>query len=152
MIQKYASLLTLCKKIITAEGTRDDVLSAVCFLLKGDVKHYSWVGIYLADDRKKILHLGPYAGEPTQHVKIPYGKGICGQAAESRETFMVRDVSQENNYLSCNSKVKSEIVIPIMKGKKFVAQLDIDSHQIDAFSDDDREFLEALCKELATLF
>jgi L-methionine (R)-S-oxide reductase len=64
----------------------------------------------------------------------------------------VRDVSQENNYLSCNSKVKSEIVIPIMKGKKFVAQLDIDSHQIDAFSDDDREFLEALCKELATLF
>jgi L-methionine (R)-S-oxide reductase len=148
----YAKLLTLCKKIITAEGQRDDVLSAICFLLMDDVKHYSWVGIYLADGRKKMLHLGPYAGEPTQHVKIPYGKGICGQAAESLATYVVQDVSQENNYLACSSRVKSEIVIPIMKGKKFVAQLDIDSHQIDAFSDDDREFLEALCKELATLF
>jgi GAF domain-containing protein len=148
----HAKLLSLCKKVITAEGERDDLLSAVCFLLKGDVKHYNWVGIYLADERKKILHLGPYAGEPTQHVKIPYGKGICGQVAESLETFTVQDVSQEKNYLACSSKVKSEIVLPIMKGKKFVAQLDIDSHQPDAFSDDDREFLEALCIELAFLF
>jgi len=152
MNSDYTKLLAICKKLITAEGQRDDVLAAVCFLLKGEVKHYNWVGIYLADERKKILHLGPYAGEPTQHVKIPYGKGICGQAAESQETFTVQDVSQENNYLSCNQKVKSEIVLPIMKGKKFVAQLDIDSHQRDAFSDEDREFLEALCKELAVLF
>jgi L-methionine (R)-S-oxide reductase len=147
-----AKLLALCKKIITAEGQRGDVLSAICFLLKDDVKHYNWVGIYLADDRNKILHLGPYAGEQTEHVKIPYGKGICGQSAESRETFTVQDVSQEKNYLACSSKVKSEIVLPIMKGKKFVAQLDIDSHQQDAFSDDDKEFLEALCTALAPLF
>lgn len=152
MNSDQAKLLTLCKKVITAEGQRDDNLTAVCFLLKGDMKHYNWVGIYLADNRKKMLHLGPYAGEPTQHVKIPYGKGICGQAAESQETFMTQDVTQEKNYLACSSRVKSEIVIPIMKGKKFVAQLDIDSHQLNAFTDDDREFLEALCKELAVLF
>jgi GAF domain-containing protein len=152
MNQKHAGLLSLCKKVITAEGDRDDLLSAVCFLLQGEMRHYNWVGIYLVDERKKILHLGPYAGEPTEHVKIPYGKGICGQVAESQETFVVKDVGQQSNYLACSSKVKSEIVIPIMKGKKFAAQLDIDSHRMDAFSDDDREFLEALSAELAILF
>ena len=152
MNQKYKGLLSLCKKVITAEGERDDLLSAVCFLLNGEVEHYNWVGIYIADERKKIMHLGSYAGEPTEHVKIPYGKGICGQVAESKETFVAKDVGQQSNYLACSSKVKSEIVIPIMKGKKFAAQLDIDSHRMDAFSDDDREFLEALSAELAILF
>jgi GAF domain-containing protein len=97
-----------------------------------------------------MLHLGPYAGDETEHTKIPYGKGICGQVAESHETFMVPDVRAQDNYIACSMKVKSEIVVPIMKAGKFVAQLDIDSHTANAFTDEDRAFLEAVC--LAKLF
>ena len=98
------------------------------------------------------LELGQFAGDPTEHVKIDYGQGICGQAAESLDTIVVQDVGQQNNYLSCSPNVKSEIVVPIIKKGKFVAQLDIDSHAVNPFKEEDSEFLEELCKMLAPLF
>ena len=152
MKPEYTGLLGLCKKLLTAEGERDDLLSAVCFLLKDEVEHYDWVGIYTADSGKKELRLGPFAGEITEHIKIPFGKGICGQVAVSHETYISQDVAGEDNYLACSPWVKSEIVVPIMKNGKFVAQLDIDSHTKASFDDDDALFLEALCAEMAALF
>ena len=148
----YEGTLKLANKLINSEAQRDDVLGAICFLLKDEVKNYDWVGIYFANNKTKKLQLGPFAGDPTEHVKIDYGKGICGQVAESPDTFIVQDVGQENNYLSCSPTVKSEIVVPIMKKGKFVAQLDIDSHAVNPFTEDDTEFLEELCKMLAPLF
>jgi len=149
---EFTILLKLAGKLINSEGQQDDILGAICFLLKDEVKHYDWVGIYYGNNKTKKLTIGPYAGDPTEHVKIDYGQGICGQVAESLETFEVPDISQQDNYLSCSSTVKSEIVIPIMKKGKFVAQLDIDSHAVNPFTDDDREFLEKLCESLAILF
>ena len=61
-----------------------------------------------------LLDLGPFSGEATEHRLIPFGKGICGQAAESRETFIVDDVSAASNYLACSLKVQSEIVVPVL--------------------------------------
>ena len=72
--------------------------------------------------------------------------------AESHETFTVPDVRAQENYIACSMRVKSEIVVPIMKAGKFVAQLDIDSHTADAFTGEDEAFLEALCGELGGLF
>jgi GAF domain-containing protein len=138
--------------LLGSGGSRDDVLGAVCHLLNQEVGHYDWVGIYLADERRKALRLGPFAGAETEHTLIPYGKGICGRVAESHATFLVPDVSAEENYLACSLKVKAEIVIPILKKGIFVAQLDIDSHTLGAFTADDREFLEALALEMAALF
>jgi L-methionine (R)-S-oxide reductase len=151
MKSEYAALLTLCRKIITADGERDDILAAVCSLLKGEVRHYNWVGIYFADQKRKKLKLGPFAGEITEHIKIPFGKGICGQVAMNPKTFVSQDVGAEDNYLACSPWVRSEIVVPIMKNGKFVAQLDIDSHVKASFEDDDVRFLEALCNELAAI-
>jgi GAF domain-containing protein len=145
-------VLSLARLLMGTEGNRDDALGAICHLLKQSIRYYDWVGIYIAEPKRKLLHLGPYAGAETEHTKIPYGKGICGQVAESHETFTVPDVRAQDNYIACSMKVKSEIVVPIMKAGKFVAQLDIDSHTANAFSDEDRAFLEALCGEMARLF
>jgi GAF domain-containing protein len=94
------------------------------------------------------LQLGPYAGAATDHTRIPYGRGICGQVALSGAAFVVPDVWAEDNYLACSLETKAEIVLPIFKEGKLIAQLDIDSHYANPFTDDDRAFLENLCTEL----
>lgn len=132
---------------------RDDMLLEICHLLKGAVPHYHWVGFYLVDPHKEDeLVLGPFVGAPTDHTRIRFGQGICGQAAERRETFVIQDVSQETNYLSCSADVKSEIVIPIFKKGKVVGELDVDSHELAAFTAEDRAFLEKTCERLSSFF
>lgn len=152
MKSEYKIILNLANKLINSEAQRDDILGAICFLLKDEVKHYDWVGVYFGNNKTKKLTLGSYAGDPTEHTIIDYGKGICGQVAESNETFEVPDISQQDNYLSCSPYVKSEIVVPILKKGKFVAQLDIDSHTVNPFTEDDREFLKELCEMMGNLF
>ncbi len=137
---------------IVAEGPDEgEALSRVCKLLKSRVPHYDWVGFYIADPTESVLRLGPYVGAPTDHVLIPFGKGICGQAADGKRTFIVQDVSKEDNYLSCSSSVRSEIVLPVMDGSEFIGELDIDSHTVSPFSDQDRTTLERICKLCAPL-
>jgi GAF domain-containing protein len=102
-------------------------------------------------DRPRELVLGPFEGEPTEHVRIAFGKGICGQAASVKKTFVVQDVSKETNYLSCSSKVKSEIVIPIFRERKFVGELDVDSHVASPFTVKDEIFLTKIAKKVSAL-
>ena len=131
----------------------ENTLQNVCVILSERIPYFDWVGFYLVDrEREGELVLGPFVGAPTEHVRIPFGKGICGQAAERKETFVVQDVSQEDNYLACSVEVKSEIVVPIMSGDRVLGELDIDSHELEPFSDVDRRYLETLCNRLATLF
>jgi len=147
----FDALLKKIKEIVKTKIDSKEKLLKICELLKDNVPYYNWVGFYIADDKKKELYLGPYVGEPTEHLRIPYGRGICGQAAERKETFVVQDVSKETNYLSCSVKVKSEIVVPVFKGDKVVAEIDIDSHKISPFTKEDQEFLEqvaGIVKEL----
>lgn len=146
-MNNFEEIFEQIKKIIEGEFERDKKLLEICRVLKERVNHYDWVGFYLVDEEKENeLFLGPYAGEPTEHVRIPFGKGICGQAAEGKEAFVVQDVSKETNYLSCSPEVKSEIVVPIMKEGKILGELDIDSHSLAPFTDGDREFLENICR------
>jgi GAF domain-containing protein len=93
-----------------------------------------------------------FEGESTEHVRIPFGKGICGQAALLRKTLIVQDVSKEPNYLSCSPKVKSEIVVPIFRNKEIVGELDIDSHIVSAFTLDDQALLEDIAEIVSGLF
>ncbi|MCX6827111.1 MAG: GAF domain-containing protein, partial [candidate division Zixibacteria bacterium] len=128
------------------QGTLTEKLGDICRFLKKTVPGYDWVGFYLVDlTKERELILGPFDGEPTEHVRIPFGRGICGQAAESEKVLIVEDVSKNINYLSCGIKVKSEIVLPIWKEKKIVAELDIDSHTASAFDANDQAFLEQVC-------
>ena len=91
-------------------------------------------------------------GASTEHAHITWGQGICGQAAETEHTFIVQDVTQETNYLSCSPTVKSEIVVPIFKDARVIGELDIDSHHLSPFTSEDRAFLEQVAQIAATLF
>ncbi|MFQ6080997.1 MAG: GAF domain-containing protein [Candidatus Bathyarchaeia archaeon] len=140
------------RELVNSKLDKDEKLKAVCKLLRDNVSHYDWVGFYLIDQtRENQLILGPFEGEPTEHIRIPFGRGICGQAAELKRTLIVQDVSKEINYLSCSPKVKSEIVIPIFKTGKIVGELDIDSHTLSPFTDEDKAFLEKICEMVSEL-
>ena len=146
----FATLIAEVKDTIRKPIDHYQKLQDICDLLKEQVSYYDWVGFYLVDpQRKKALVLGPFAGEPTEHIRIPFGKGICGQAAETKATFLVQDVSKATSYLSCSPSVKSEIVIPIFKNGIVIGELDIDSHQLSPFTDDDNQFLEDICALIA---
>lgn len=155
MKKRRELLIFLTRKIREIANSRmdkDRKLKAICKLLRDNVSYYDWVGFYLIDGtRENQLILGPFEGEHTEHVKIPFGKGICGQAAELKQTFIVQDTSKEMNYLSCNPKVKSEIVIPILRNERIVGELDIDSHTLSPFTDDDKMFLEKICEIVSKL-
>lgn len=140
-------------RIINEGGNRDQILLSVCRLLEKSVETFDWVGFYLVDpEAQRELVLGPYVGEETDHVRIPFGRGICGQAAETRETFVVQDVSEASNYLSCSAEVEAEIVVPVMKEGNVVGELDIDSHTRDSITEEHRGMVEAVCDRIAPLF
>ena len=136
---------------IKGSKNREDTLQHICKLLKSEVSHYDWVGFYFKNGNKNELKLGPYAGAPTDHTIIPFGKGICGQVAVSNQNFVVPDVKAQDNYIACSITVKSEIVIPIFIDGKNIGQIDIDSNTLDPFSVKDEEFLEFVCAKVATL-
>lgn len=134
--------------IIKDKGSIDEKMERICELLFEKVEHYDWVGFYIANERRELF-LGPYRGEPTEHTRIKFGEGICGQAAEKRDVFIIQDVSKEANYLSCSPAVKSEIVVPVMKNGKVMGELDIDSHKNSPFTEEDRKLLEYICAKLS---
>ena len=138
MKQDFTSLLDKVDGILHGTQNRDEKLYAVCELLEKEVAHYDWVGFYLVDPEKaRELVLGPFVGAPTEHTNIAFGQGICGQAADTEMTFVIQDVTAETNYLSCSPHVKSEIVVPIFKDGVVAGEIDIDSHVIEPFTDDD---------------
>ena len=150
--QLFNILINNIMRITKSASGKKEKLQGICNLLKGKVPYYDWVGFYIADHKKPELTLGPYTGDPTEHIKIQFGKGICGQAAEKKVTFTIQDVSKETNYLSCSPQVKSEIVVPILRNDKVLGELDIDSHSISPFSAEDEEFLANVCNVISQLF
>ncbi|GGW34373.1 GAF domain-containing protein [Arenibacter certesii] len=130
----------------------DQKLQAICDLLKDNVPYYDWVGFYFRNGSKEELVLGPYAGAPTDHTTIPFGKGICGQVAVSNQNFVVPDVKAQDNYIACSLTVKSEIVVPLFVNGENVGQIDIDSNTLDPFSEEDERFLEYINHEVSKFY
>ena len=126
-------------------------LQKICQLLDQEISYFNWTGFYFKNGDNEELILGPYVGAETDHTVIPFGKGICGQVAVSNETFVVPDVHEQDNYLSCSIDTKAEIVVPIIKNGENIGQIDIDSHTLDPFTAEDREMLEWLCDEIAKI-
>lgn len=101
-------------------------------LLHESAACFHWTGIYeLFPDN--VLRLGPFLGAPTDHVFIGVGQGVCGTAVAERRTINIADVREASNYLACSSETRSELVVLIRSGEKIHAQIDIDSHDLDAF-------------------
>lgn len=139
-------------EIITDETKSVDTrLGDICELLRNSVDHYDWVGFYFRNGDKEELKLGPYAGAPTDHTIIPFGKGICGQVAVSNQNFVVPDVAAQDNYIACSITVKAEIVVPLFVNGENVGQIDIDSNTPDPFTEEDERFLEFINRHVAEI-
>jgi L-methionine (R)-S-oxide reductase len=129
----------------------DHRLTEVCELLEKNIPYYDWVGFYFKNGNKEELKLRAFAGEPTDHLIIPFGKGICGQVAISNQNFVVPDVKAQDNYIACSIYVKAEIVIPLFLNGENIGQIDIDSHTADPFSREDELFLAFVNEEVAKI-
>ncbi len=152
MTPNFENLRASIQGIIEKNNSVDETLQDICVFLQKTVKKYNWVGFYFRNGAKEELILRQFAGEPTNHTIIPFGKGICGQVAASNQNFVVPDVSAQDNYIACSFAVKSEIVIPIFVDSKNIGQIDIDSHSINAFTAGDENFLVTINQLLADKF
>ena len=148
-MQDYGAALDRAAKAIqeTHDGRRAS--AAAVGVLKQEMPHYSWVGIYLLDGNELVL--GPFVGKPSPHTRIPLGRGICGAAAAEKTTIVVDDVNADPRYLACSLETRSEIVVPIMSGGEVLGEIDIDSDQLAAFGQEDRTLLESVAALLAPL-
>ena len=139
MTEILASLRHLAPDAPSLASLQQSIVEAIAQRLP----YCNWTGFYMLDPNDpETLVLGPFVGDPTPHVRIPVTKGICGAAVATGETVIVDDVNADPRYLSCSIKTKSEIVVPIYVRGKVVGEIDIDSHNLAAFTDVDRRFLE----------
>ncbi len=145
-MQNYDTLAQQIASLVADEHDETGVLANVAAALHDSLGHH-WIGFYLM--RGDTLMLGPFQG-PVACYRIGRGKGVCGHAAETRQTVVVPDVEQFPGHIACSSLSRSEIVIPLKDAQGEVrAVLDIDSTQLDAFSETDRLGLERIADIVA---
>lgn len=141
---KYALYQDICEKLQQLIGEEPNFVanaanaSALLFHSLPDV---NWVGFYLAHGRELVL--GPFQGKPAC-VRIPFGKGVCGAAAEQEKTLVVPDVNQFAGHIACDTESRSEIVVPLLNWGKVLGVLDIDSPSLNRFDEEDQEGIESV--------
>lgn len=114
-------------------------LSNAAALLWQSLDDINWAGFYLVSGEKLVL--GPFCGKPAC-IEIPLERGVCGSAAKAGNTLVVPNVHEFDGHIACDGASNSEIVVPIKRGDRVVAVLDIDSPKYDRFSEKDRAGLE----------
>ena len=119
--------------------------------IKANDPRYNFVGVYMLNPDDNTLWLHNYLGEPTDHARIPVGRGVCGTAVAERRNQNVPDVTQVGNYLSCSPRTKSELVVLIYAGNEIVGQIDIDAREVNAFSQDDQTNIELIADKLGEM-
>ena len=115
-----------------------------------DRPHFDWTGVYALEGQELVLRA--FVGKPTEHMRIPVGKGICGTAVVEKADQLVNDVTQVKNYLACSIDVKSELVVLIRSGESIYAQIDIDSHEEGAFDPALEAGVRAVAERLAAAY
>jgi L-methionine (R)-S-oxide reductase len=118
--------------------------------LLGRLPHFHWTGVYWLEGRELVL--GPYVGAPTEHTRIPVGRGVCGAAVAQDANQIVRDVGDLDNYLACSLETKSEIVVLIRDDAgAILGQIDVDAREVGAFDESDEALLEQVARRIAGL-
>jgi len=126
-------------------GERDRIANAANFaaLVWYALPDINWCGFYFFDGTELVV--GPFQGKPAC-VRIAIGKGVCGTAAATRQTQVVRDVDAFPGHIACDAASRSEIVVPLLDGDRLLGVWDVDSPSVARFDDEDRAGMQHLCE------
>jgi GAF domain-containing protein len=138
--EKYQSLIPQIKALIEGEPDLVANLANIVAALKEQFGWF-WIGFYLVKEAQLVL--GPFQG-PVACTRIRKGKGVCGTSWEKAQTIIVPDVEKFPGHIACSSLSKSEIVVPVIRNKKVLGVLDVDSDELDSFDTTDQQYLEEI--------
>ncbi|MEZ2325393.1 GAF domain-containing protein [Bacillus tropicus] len=144
-VQQYETVIKQLDALLTGESNVVANLSNASALLNQFLDCVNWVGFYVTEGNQLVL--GPFQGMPAC-VRIPFGRGVCGVAAETKTTQLVADVHQFPGHIACDSASNSEIVVPIIKDGNVIGVLDIDSPEKNRFDEVDQRYLEKFVETL----
>jgi len=139
--EQYAELAEQARGLL--HGERDRIANAANFaaLVYQSLPDLNWAGFYFFDGSELVV--GPFQGRPAC-VRIALGKGVCGTAAQTRQTQVVRDVHAFPGHIACDAASRSEIVVPLYAGDQLIGVWDVDSPKLARFDDEDRAGMERL--------
>ena len=141
--EHYDDLVAQARGMLAGEP--DLIANAANFsaLVYHSLPELNWAGFYLFDGTELVV--GPFQGKPAC-IRIALGRGVCGTAAQTRQTQLVRDVHAFEGHIACDAASQSEIVVPLVKADgSLLGVWDVDSPVTDRFDEDDRAGMEALC-------
>ncbi|MGC7947595.1 GAF domain-containing protein [Bacillus anthracis] len=144
-VQQYETVIKQLDALLIGESNVVANLSNASALLNQFLDRVNWVGFYVTEGNQLVL--GPFQGMPAC-VRIPFGRGVCGVAAETKTTQLVADVHQFPGHIACDSASNSEIVVPIIKDGNVIGVLDIDSPEKNRFDEVDQRYLEKFVETL----
>jgi L-methionine (R)-S-oxide reductase len=138
--EKYQSVIPQIKALIEGEP---DLVANLANIVAALMEQFGWlwVGFYLVKENQLVL--APFQG-PVACTRIKKGRGVCGTSWEKAQTIVVPDVEKFPGHIACSSKSRSEIVVPVIRNNKVMGVLDVDSEQLAAFDDTDKQFLEEI--------
>ncbi len=145
--EKYIDLIPQLQSLLENETDLIANLANTAAALRQTFGFF-WVGFYLVKDNQLVL--APFQGD-IACTRIPFHKGVCGACYTQEKTLIVPDVEKFEGHIACSSLSKSEIVIPIIQNNKVVAVLDVDSDELDDFSEIDKKYLEEIGVILASI-
>lgn len=134
------------RALVEGEPNHISNLANASALLFHELPDLNWAGFYLREGEELVL--GPFQGKPAC-IRIPFGKGICGTVAVTRQTLRVANVDQFPGHIACDADSRSEIVVPLIKQGDLLGVLDLDSPVRERFTEADQELLEA-CAQILT--
>jgi L-methionine (R)-S-oxide reductase len=139
--QQYAQLLEQARGLMHGESDRTANAANLSSLVYHSLPDLNWVGFYFFDGTELVV--GPFQGHPAC-VRIALGRGVCGTAAQTRQTQRVADVDAFPGHIPCDSASRSELVVPLFEGDALVGVFDLDSPILDRFDAEDQRGLEAI--------
>ena len=139
--QQYQTLFLQIEALLAGETDMTANMANVAAALKQTFDFF-WVGFYVV--KEDMLVLAPFQG-PIACTRIRHGKGVCGTAWKEAKTLIVPDVELFPGHIACNAASRSEIVVPVIRERKVIAILDIDSDKLDSFDEVDANYLERIC-------
>lgn len=148
----HRELLAAADALTAGEPDAVANMANVAALLWEFLPDLNWAGFYRVAPTKsgdaEELVLGPFVGRPAC-IRIPFGRGVCGTAAESRATQLVADVHAFPGHIACDAASASELVVPVLREGRVVAVIDLDSPRPGRFTAEDAVGIEALAALLA---